>query len=253
MNAVVEIKTANTNCEACNQAAKCLANYLSGPASDRYFGVTKRHRIVHRDEHLFLQDDPLSCVYLVRSGSFKTFALDADGREQVLGFCLPGDMMGLDGAGHGDHHSSVVALETASVCEINFAQLEAIAAQVPEVASQLNKMFGLQISRGHAQVRLLGRRHAEQRLSGFLLDLSERLVSCGYAAHEFNLSMSRHDIGDYLGLALETVSRLLGRMQKQGVLRVNRRRVVVLDPVQLARMAGLESKSSNSSARRSVG
>lgn len=232
---VVSLTSRNIDCRRCGLASRCLPQGLDDETLATFAAAVKRRRVAHRGEHLFFQDEPSETLYLLRSGSVKVYTVDADGEEQVLGFYLPGDVFGLDALRAGRHLGGAVALETVNVCELPFQQL----AQLGDLAAVLQRrMFSSEIGRDYGLLQLLGKKSAEQRLGGFLLQLSERYAERGYSAREFLLTMSRQDIGDHLGLALETVSRVLTRLQRRGVIAIDRRRVRIRDTAALAVLAG---------------
>lgn len=244
MNSVVDITAAKHSCLHCHQAQLCLPQGLNKEEIKLFDQAVRRNRVVKRGEQLFHQGDAMGSLYLVRSGALKIYSLSDDGDEQILGFYWPGDMLGLDAVSNGIHDCTAVALETSSVCELGFSQLNGMAQKLTGLTLPMNGFYGREISRDHALLRLLSRKSAEQRLAGFLLDLSDRFAQRGFSAHEFHLSMSRHDIANYLGLVIETVSRLFARLQEEGVLNVDRRHIVVRDLQKLRELAGINPYSS---------
>ena len=228
----------HTACRVCSNALGCLGTHLETVLREELEQGVRQGRVQERGQILFETGDRFRHIYAVRSGSVKVTSLSNDGEEQVLGFYLPGEMLGLEAIDRGVHTCTAMALETSSICEMDFAQLERLSSARPALLHRLNRIYSREIARDYAMLRLLGRRNAEQRLASFLLNLSQRFAERGYSADEFNLSMSRHDIGNYLGLALETVSRLLARFQNQGVLSVNRRHVRIVRHDALRLLAG---------------
>lgn len=225
-------------CSTCSMALNCLCKDLDAPLKARLENEVLRNRVVNRGQSLFEIGDPFQRLYAVRSGSIKVYTLIDNGEEQVMGFYLPGELLGLDAIDRGIHGCSAVALETSSICEVKFKKLEQLCATQPLLQQRLHRIYAREIARDYAMLQLLGRKSAEQRLAHFLLHLSRRFADRGYSADEFNLSMSRHDIGNYLGLALETVSRLLARFQEQKLIQVKRRHVRLLKRQALAVIAG---------------
>ena len=190
-------------------------------------------RINRKGEHVFREGEGADCFYIVRSGSVKSYLVTEDGEEQVLGFYLLGDVFGMDVTEMQSRMSSAITLETTSVCRFPHNFLTARSQGV-----NLLKITAEQMQRDHALVLMLARKDADGRIAGFLDDLACRYWSRGYSASSFLLTMSRQDIGCYLGLAVETVSRTLTRFQDCGVLRVNRREVEILDHETLRKIAG---------------
>lgn len=236
--AVLSVEPHQPACSACSMALNCLCADLDEGLRSRLEVEVLRNRVVNRGHPLFEIGDSFQRLYAVRSGSVKVFSLTDGGEEQVMGFYLPGELLGLEAIDQGVHGCSAVALETSSICEVTFRSLEKLCAGQPALQQRLHRIYAREIARDHAMLRLLGRRSAEQRLANFLLNLSQRFADRGYSADEFNLSMSRHDIGNYLGLALETVSRLLARFQEQHLIGVKRRHVRLLKRRALAVIAG---------------
>lgn len=224
-------------CDACSMQL-CLCGGLDRTLHRHVEERIRQIRVVERGRRLFDLGDRFRSLYAVRSGSIKVYTLDDEGEEQVLGFYLPGEVLGLEAIDRGWHDCAAVALETSSICELGFDSLERLGNEQPALQQRMNRIYAREIARDYATLRLLARKSAEQRLALFLVNLSERFAARGFSADEFNLSMSRNDIGNYLGLALETVSRLLARFQNQGVLKVDRRNVRLLKPEALHALAG---------------
>ena len=198
--------------------------------------VSRRSRILKPGEQVFDVGDAFHTLYLVRSGSIKVYAISDDGDEQVIGFYFPGDLVGLDALDARYHGCVAVTLETSSVYELSVDRLEQRCQTDPDLQQQVNRLYSRELARERQLLRLLGKKNASQRLAGFLLNLSQRFELLGLSASKFNLSMSRHDIAHYTGLAVETVSRLLGRFQDEGLLVVERRYIHILDKQRLQRL-----------------
>jgi len=235
---VVELSKIKVACKDCSLFQLCLPVGVDGDDLQRLDDIIKRKRPVKRGDDLFRVGEPFHAVYAVRSGSIKTYAPTHDGQEQVTGFHLAGELLGLDAINTNTHPCTAKALETTSVCEIPFERLEELGAQIPSLQRQLFKVMSREIFEEETHTLLLGKRNAEERLAAFLLGISNRFKSRGFSATEFNLSMSRNDIGNYLGLAVETVSRMFTRFQEEGVLSVERKHVIIHDLERLQRLAG---------------
>ena len=216
-------------CQGCSLHQLCLPVGIDHDDLAELDHIIKRRRPIQRGDHLFVASDRFHSIYAVRSGSLKTYNLTEDGREQVTGFFLPGEIVGLDAIGEGTHTCSARALETTSVCEIPFEDLERLGERIPALIHQLLRIMSKEMHHDQVLLMLLGKRAAEERLAALLLNLSQRYGQRGYSSSEFNLSMSRHDIANYLGLAVETVSRLFSRMQEDGMLAVRSRHVRLAD------------------------
>jgi CRP/FNR family transcriptional regulator len=230
-------------CHVCEPRGGCLGLQLldSEKARDQ---LSHAKKISRKCEHVFREGEDTDCFYVLRSGSLKSYLVTEDGEEQVLGFYLPGDVFGLDTTDTLLRMSSAVALETVSVCRFPHAYLGDKAQ-----GANLLKITAEQMQRDHNLVLMLARKDADGRIASFLDDLACRYWSRGYSSLAFVLTMSRQDIGCYLGLAVETVSRTLTRFQECGVLKVNRREVEILDQATLRKIAGTRVSSASPSRR----
>jgi CRP/FNR family transcriptional regulator, anaerobic regulatory protein len=221
-------------CSTCHLREICLPAGLTPLEFER---VDRRlvsvRRKVARGASLYRIGDRFECVYAVWTGFFKTCIATKDGRDQVTGFHMAGELLGLDGLAANHHEVDATALEDSQVCVIRFADLEALAARVPTLQAQLHRTMGGAIVNGSSSMLLLGTMNADERLAAFLLDLTCRLNRRGYSASSVLLRMSRIEIGSYLGLTLETVSRTFSRFQADGLLFVRNRLVRITDPVGL--------------------
>ena len=202
---------------------------LTAEDVDRLDNIIKRSRPLHRGDHLFRSGERFRSLYVVKTGSVKTYAPSEEGGEQVLGFHLPGELIGLDAIEREAHACSAKVLETSAICEVPFSRLEELSGAIPSLQHQLFRLLSKEISQDSEMLLLLGKKSAEERLAAFLLGLSSRLHKRGLSPTDFYLSMSRHEIGNYLGLAVETVSRLFTRFQDEKLLIVDRKHVQLLD------------------------
>ena len=187
---------------------------------------------------LFHLGDKTEAVYGIRSGSIKTQLEDASGQVQITGFLLPGEILGMDGLVDNTHVSHAIALEDSEVCVIRLEEMDRLSLQLPVLQQQFRRLMSKEINRSHLLVMSLGALRSEQRLAAFLLNLSHRLAALGYSPYEFVLRMSREEIGNYLGLTLETVSRLFSRFAREGLLKIQQREVHILDMQALRALAG---------------
>lgn len=235
---VVSLKDIKVACRECSLNAICLPVGVESRDLEQLDAIIERKRPIARGEHLFRSGDSFRTVYAVRSGSLKTYATSEEGQEQVMGFQLPGELVGLDAIADGIHPLSAKALETTSVCEIPFEQLETLSGQLPSLQRQMLRLMSQEIRDDEHNMVVLGQKSAEERLAAFLISLSARFQRRGFSANQFNLSMSRGDIGNYLGLALETVSRLFTRFQNEALLRVDRKHIELLDRERLCAYSG---------------
>jgi CRP/FNR family transcriptional regulator len=232
---VISFETIRVACKNCTLTALCLPMGLSPDDVERLDGIVKRSRPLHRGDYLFRDGERFRSLYVVKTGSVKTYAPSPEGGEQVLGFHLPGEIIGLDAIEKEAHVCSARVLETSAICEIPFSRLEELSASIPSLQHQMYRLLSKEIGHDTEMLLLLGKKSAEERLAAFLLSMSQRLRKRGLSATDFYLSMSRHEIGNYLGLAVETVSRLFTRFQEERLLKVDRKHVQLLD------VAALES------------
>jgi CRP/FNR family transcriptional regulator len=218
-----------TQCSSCHLRELCLPGGMAGGDVQLLDRLKFGRRKVQAGQTLYREGDSFQFIYAVRSGTFKSSLTLADGREQVSGFHMAGELMGLDGLAHGKHASSSTALEDTEVCAIPYTHLTELAAGNAGMQHVVNRLMSREIVREHSLMMLLGSMNAEERLAAFLLNLSQRLKARGYSASEFHLRMSRAEIGSYLGMKLETVSRTFSAFQQQRVLEVDKRHIRVID------------------------
>jgi len=233
---VVDLASLRRSCASCTLQQLCLPSTVDAEDLARIDSMVKKRRPLRRGELLYRQGDPMQSLFVAREGAFKTVALSKEGESQILGFHIPGELLGFDALGSGEHQCDAEALGTAEVCEVPFEQLEEFAAQVPSLRRQLLRVIGRSMDRDQAHVEMLGRRHATERVALFLHSLSERYRALGRRPEQVDLPMGREDIGSYLGLAIETVSRTLGKLQEDGVISVHGRRVQITDCAALDRL-----------------
>ncbi|MCP5142553.1 MAG: fumarate/nitrate reduction transcriptional regulator Fnr [Gammaproteobacteria bacterium] len=233
---IVNIDHLKQACGNCSLGALCLPMGLDDKDVDELGRIVKRNRPLHRGDHLFRMGDPFHSIFVVKSGSVKSYSSAQDGDEQVVGFHLPGEMLGLDAIDRGIHTCAAIAMETTAVCELPFDRLEDLASRLPSLQHQLFRLLSKEINREEEMLLVLGKKSAEERLAAFLFSLSARYKRRGYSDREFNLSMSRQEIGNYLGLAVETVSRLFTRFHEDGLLEAQRKHVHILDMERLESM-----------------
>lgn len=233
----VDLANLRRSCARCSLQVLCLPASIGETDIARLDRIVLNRRPLQRGESLYRAGQPLGSLYVAREGAFKTTALDANGETQVLGFHLPGELLGLDALGSGKHACEAKALTQANVCEVPLSQLEQVASQVPGLQHQLLRIMGQGMNRDQAHVEMLGRRSAHERLAIFLHQLSERYRALGRSGESFLLPMSREDIASYLGLVIETVSRTLGKMQDDALIQVRGREITILDPARLDALA----------------
>jgi CRP/FNR family transcriptional regulator len=233
---VINITNLKAACHDCSLRSLCLPLGLG--ESDMYAleGAIKSRRRLKKGDLLYRVGDPFRALYAIRTGSTKTCEIAADGSVQITGFHLPGELLGVDAISTERHPCDVIALENTELCELPFDRLEALARDLPGLQHQLFRLMSREILEEEAQLLMLGRMKAEERLAAFLLSISKRFQQLGASPVDLRLPMSRQDLGDYLGLALETVSRLFSRFQEEGIINVQGRSVQLLDLERLKRV-----------------
>jgi CRP/FNR family transcriptional regulator len=231
MNApTINIANLRVACSSCNLRELCLPLGLSLKDIEKLDELVALRKRVKRGDSLFRAGDRFESLYAVRLGFLKSTVMSPDGREQVTGFHMAGELVGLDGISDEQHSCDTVALEDTEVCVIPYDRIEDVATNVPVLRSHFHKVMSREIVREHGVMLLLGSMHAEERLAAFLLNLSQRFESRGYSRTEFVLRMTRAEIGSFLGLKLETVSRVLSRFAQEGLIEVNQKHVRIIEP-----------------------
>jgi CRP/FNR family transcriptional regulator, anaerobic regulatory protein len=229
-------------CSSCNLRELCLPVDLTDEEMQRLETLTSVKRSFRRGDYLYRNGAAFDALYAVRTGFFKTQVMHEDGREQVTGFQMAGEIIGMDAISNDVHTCDAVALEDSEVCELPFNQLEALSRELPALQRHLHKIMSREIVRENGILLLLGSMRAEERLAAFLLNLSQRFAARGYSSTEFQLRMTRQEIGNYLGLKLETVSRTLSHFQEAGLISVRNKAVQILDMQALQSFFGLSAR-----------
>jgi CRP/FNR family transcriptional regulator, anaerobic regulatory protein len=234
--AAIKIEPFKVACSSCNLRELCLPVGLSKPDLEQLDTLVATRRNVERGDTLFRTGDAFQSLYAVRTGFFKTCVSSEDGRDQVTGFQMAGELLGLDGISNDRHSCDAVALEDSQVCVIPYEQLEELSREFTDLQHQFHKIMSREIVRDHGVMLLLGSMRAEERLAAFLLNLTQRLQARGFSASALVLRMTREEIGSYLGLKLETVSRTFSKFQEEGLLEVKQRQIQILDQAGLQRL-----------------
>ena len=221
---VREVSRIPTHCSTCNLRELCLPCGLAAPDAARFEELDFTRKRVKRGDSLYRAGAAFDCLFAVRSGFFKSSVVLEDGRDQVTGFHMAGEILGMDGIGTESHAADVIALEDSEVCIIPYARLEK-----PGLQRQLHKVMSRELVRDQGVMMLLGTMRAEERLATFLLNLSQRFLARGFSPSEFHLRMTRDEIGSYLGLSLETVSRLFSRFHEDRLITVQQKHIRILD------------------------
>ena len=226
--APISIATLRAACSRCNLRELCLPEGMNEQEIDQLDKAFGTRRRIKRQQFLYRAGDLFESIFAIRSGSFKTDIVLEDGRAQVTGFQMIGEILGLDGISNDIHACNAVALEDSEICVIPYDRLEALSRQMETLHRQIHKLMSSEIVRDHGVMMLLGSMRAEERLAVFLLNLSQRLNARGFSSAEFVLRMTREEIGSYLGLKLETVSRTLSRFADDGIIEVQQKRIRII-------------------------
>lgn len=227
---IVDFSRIRVSCENCSLSELCLPRGLAREDMEKLDEIAKRTRPLHKGDMLFRSGDEFKALYAVRSGCIKITTSSDAGDEQVLGFYLPGEIVGLDGVDNKRHSCTAVALETSSLCGFPYNNLTEICRRVPALNEQLYSIMGRELSYENQLLLTITKKNAEERMATFLISLSGRYQRLGYSATEFKLSMSRSEIGKYLGMTIETVSRTLSHFQKQKLIEVEHKHVRLMEP-----------------------
>ena len=243
------IKTASTSsraihCQDCSISQLCIPLGLNSDELDELDNIIERKKPIQKGQELFKAGEELKSLYAIRAGTVKSYTITEQGDEQITAFHLAGDLIGFDAINSGNHPSFAQALETAMVCEIPYEVLDELAGKLPRLRQQIMRLMSNEINGDQQMILLLSKKTAEERLASFLHGLSSRYSQRGFSAKEFRLTMTRGDIGNYLGLTVETVSRLLGRFQKNNLIEVDGKYIRILDLPELASLAGAPSSTS---------
>ena len=236
---VVRLTGQNVTCQNCSLAGLCLAKGRPVEELDELDRIIKRRAPLHRYERLFGAGDKCRFLYAVRSGAVKSWITSANGDERIIGFHLPGELVGVDALDDGHHSCTAAALETTSLCRVPFDALSGLATAFPGINAQVQRLLGETLTQANDLLVLLGKKSALERMASFLLNLSGRLKRRGFSHREFSLTMTRNDVGNHLGLALGTVCRLLAELQDNGALSVRRRYIHIHDLDYLRAVIGL--------------
>jgi len=234
----VPVTSESTHCSTCMMGSVCLPVGMPANEVAQLDDLVKERLRVEKGQPLFEHGTPLDALFGLRTGSIKTQIIEACGQQQITGFFLPGEIVGLDGMMDGTHSSTAVAMEDSEVCVVKLDDIDEISRYVPSLQHQVRRLMSKEIARSHQVLVALGSMRSEQRLAAFLINLSQRLTALGYSSTEFIMRMSREEIGNYLGLTLETVSRLFSRFARDGVIRVSQREIKILDMVALNELVG---------------
>jgi CRP/FNR family transcriptional regulator len=237
-SAIIPLQDLKTHCASCNVRESCFPVGLDADAIQQLDQVVRSRTRVRKRDTLYRSGEPFGSLYAVRLGTFKTVVLAEDGREQITGYHIAGDVLGLDGIGDGRHSCQAMALEDSEVCFLHFGQFNELTHRVPRLQRNLYRLIAKEVCRAQDMMFMLGSTRAEERLASFLLNLAQRYQARGYSSSEFMLRMTREETASYLGLKLETVSRLFSRFQEVGLVQIQGRMIKLLDPHALKQLIG---------------
>lgn len=226
------------HCQDCSISQLCIPFSLNEAELNLLDSIIERKKPIQKGETLFKAGDELKSLFAIRSGTVKSYTITEQGDEQITGFHLAGDLVGFDAVHAQNHLSFAQALETSMVCEIPYEILDELSGKMPKLRQQIMRLMSSEIIGDQEMILLLSKKNAEERLAAFLNSLSNRFSLRGFSPREFRLAMTRGDIGNYLGLTVETISRLLGRFQKIGLIRVKGKYITIDDPQALSEIAG---------------
>ncbi|MES2934102.1 MAG: fumarate/nitrate reduction transcriptional regulator Fnr [Pseudomonadota bacterium] len=233
----LDVHALRASCAACSMHQLCLPMGLDDADLQRLDDIIGRRQRVARDSTLYRVGDPFTTLYAIRLGHFKTYQITPGGAQLITGFQMNGELLGMDAISTDHHHCDAVALEDSEVCEIPFLRLEELFGHIPTLLRHFHRMMSQEITREQSAMLLLGNMRAEQRFAVFLINLGSRYAARGYSPTSFQLRMTREDIGNFLGLTIESISRLINKFKQQGLLKVSKREVELLDPARLKAMA----------------
>ena len=234
----IDVNHLKLSCSQCNLRELCFPRGMNDEELTDLDAVVDQPKPLHKNDFLYRDGDKTEAIYAVRSGCVKTMVESANGDEQIVSFHFPGELLGLDGFSSNLHTCNAQALETSSVCEFPIDQLDSLCHELPGLQKQMRQIMGKEVNNDHKLLLLLGKMTAEERLASFLLNMSARMGERHWKEDEFNLSMPRQDIANYLGMAVETVSRLFAAFQNETMIEVDRRRIIILDMEGLKKIVG---------------
>ena len=238
MNKALNIENLKVSCGQCSLNGLCFPHGMDDSDMDKLDEVVNRDMPLHKSDFLYREGDACKSLYAVRSGGIKTTVQNQNGESQIVGFHLSGELIGFDGFATDLHTCSAETLETTSVCELPIDNLETLCSTIPGLQKQMRRIMGLEVNNDHDLLLLLGKMNSDEKLATFLLNLSSRMKQRHWKETEFNLNMTRQDIANYLGLAVETVSRLFAHFQDNGIILVDKRHITITDMDALKQTVG---------------
>lgn len=232
VNSQLNHKLNEVKCGNCSLDSICLPRGLTADEISNISQVVKAQKIMQRGEFIYHEGDNFKGLLAIKSGSAKLVASDQHGNEHILNILLPGELLGFDGLSNEKHSCAAIALETTSFCVLPASNMDELFQNVPSLTREIFRHTGEKISEDKNHL-ILSKRPAEERLAYFLLSLSDRLKRRGFSAVQFKLSLTRQEIGNHLGLALETISRLLKKFQDDELIEVQNRFITIINPAGL--------------------
>ncbi|HEV2679559.1 MAG TPA: cyclic nucleotide-binding domain-containing protein [Rhodanobacter sp.] len=242
---VLDLEQLRRSCGSCALHELCLPAGISADDLKQLDAAVRGKRTLDRGSTLYRDGDSFGALYVVRSGSLKTFVQNEVGDQQILGFHLPGEIVGFDAMASNRHVSQAEALERSSICELPYAHLQNVVSEIPALYRQLMRVISREVIEEHKHLVMMGKQQAQEKLAIFLESLSDRYVRLHRDGTTLTLSMSRYDIANYLGLVVETISRLFTRMEEMGILEVNRKLVRIRRPDLLASLCGASNMAAS--------
>ena len=242
MNKIISLKSFKLSCAGCRFSQLCLPCGFDHNEFEQFEQIVKHERTLKKGEALFEQGDSLKSLYMVHAGFVKVSLMAENGDRQIVGFHMPGEMLGFDAIENDAHTCTAEALESSNICELPYDQLSNLALQVPTLNKNFMALMSHDITDKHEMMLMLGKKSGEARVATLLLNIASRFHARGYSGTEFNLGMSRQDMSNYLGLAVETVSRFISHIQEEKIIQVDRKYIQILDMPKLRMLAGVSEQ-----------
>ena len=240
---IVDVRYPKPACSACDlRDLWCLPTGLKGHQSLQLDNIINRRKRIKRGEHLYRSGDTFRSLYALRTGFFKTVLSSENGQDLVTGFHMSGELLGLDAICDDSHCCNAIALEDSEICEIPYSALQSLCREIPALQHHFHKIMSREIVRDHDLMALLSSMNADERIAAFLINLSQRFEARGYSPVQFQLRMTRGEIGSYLGLKLETVSRTLSKLQEEGTIGVKNKHLTLNDMPRLKQIVGRNTR-----------
>ena len=222
-------RQAQIACSQCSLVELCLPKGLTSEELEFFEQAVNPKKPLKKSEFLYRAGEEMTALYTVKTGAFKANIDSADGQENIVGFFLPGELIGLDGIASGRYQCDIIALGDAHVCQLSYNEFQRISNQLPKLREEILSISSSNMTTAQKMLFFIGKRPVEERLAMFLIGLSQRYGARGLSNLRFQLSMSRHDIANYLGMAPETISRQFKKMQDQGLILINNREITIAD------------------------